>query len=347
MENIFVVIPTLNPNIDLLDSFIQELKKEFTNILVYNDGSREKYDDYFKKLSDDGVIVLKHCVNMGKGRAMKDAFNYLLNEYPDLDGVVTADSDGQHSVKDVKKCANLIKKNPESLILGCRDFDDKNVPKRSKLGNKITRCVLKSMVGVSLKDTQTGLRGLPKEVMLKLVTTEGERFEYETKQLIDTAYRKIPIVEYKIDTIYINENSESHFNAVTDSIKIYKLFSRFFGYTICYWILDLVLFMILYHFIGNANSIMFSTIIARTISCIYKYSVKEKLAYRGFKKMMLFIFISFVQMILSGAMVQLLAATFTNTNVVLLKVIIDIVIYIVTIVCLTGVTFGGKINEEN
>ena len=53
---------------------------------------------------------------------MKDAFNYLLLKYPKLKGVVTADSDGQHSIKDIEKVSNEILKHPDSLILGCRDL---------------------------------------------------------------------------------------------------------------------------------------------------------------------------------------------------------------------------------
>ena len=108
MNDIFIIVPTLNPNIELLDSFLKDLKKEFKNILVYDDGCREEYKSYFKKLEKDNIIVLHHYVNLGKGRAMKDAFNYILNEYPNIKGVVTADSDGQHGVKDIIKCKLVI-----------------------------------------------------------------------------------------------------------------------------------------------------------------------------------------------------------------------------------------------
>ena len=60
---------------------------------------------------------------------------------PNLDeynGVVTADSDGQHRVEDVIKLAKEVEENPDTLILGCRDFDLEQVPPKSKFGNKIT-----------------------------------------------------------------------------------------------------------------------------------------------------------------------------------------------------------------
>ena len=61
------------------------------------------------------------------------------------------------------------------------------------------------------------------EVAKKFLATTGERFEYETNTLIECKEQEIPIVEETIETIYIDNNSESHFNPIKDSIRIYKL----------------------------------------------------------------------------------------------------------------------------
>ena len=55
-----------------------------------------------------GVVVLTHALNYGKGRALKTAFNYVLNNYKDVVGVITVDSDGQHLVKDALKCSDAL-----------------------------------------------------------------------------------------------------------------------------------------------------------------------------------------------------------------------------------------------
>ena len=137
MEDIFVVVPTLNPNIEIFKKFLDNLLESTKNVLVYDDGCNKEYDSFFKDLEKKKITVLHHYVNLGKGRSMKDAFNYLLLKYPKLKGVVTADSDGQHSIKDIEKVSNEILKHPDSLILGCRDFNSENVPTRNKFGNKI------------------------------------------------------------------------------------------------------------------------------------------------------------------------------------------------------------------
>ena len=100
-----IVIPAYEPDEKLI-GLLGELKNAgLSPVIVVDDGSdKEKFGQIFDKAgSEFGAVVLRHAVNMGKGRALKDAFNYCLNEYPDLVGVVTADSDGQHSSTDIKR----------------------------------------------------------------------------------------------------------------------------------------------------------------------------------------------------------------------------------------------------
>lgn len=346
MKDIFIIVPTLNPNTTILDEFLQKLKKEFKNILVYDDGCRDEYESYFKKIEKDNILVLHHYVNLGKGRAMKDAFNYLLNNYPNIKGVVTADSDGQHSVKDIKRCAEEILQHPDSLILGCRNFNGKNVPARNRFGNKTTRGVLKAFVGISVTDTQTGLRGLSKEVMIKFMTTAGDRFEYETNQLIDTLSKNVPIKEIEIETIYVNGNTESHFNPVKDSIMIYKLFIKYIVASSSSFVLDLLLFMLFNKLIPGSESILLATICARILSCIYNYLLNANMVFNNKNKssFVKYLVLVAIQMIISGLTVQGLAKIISLSNVVI-KLIVDIIIFMVNFIIQREFIFVGK-NEK-
>lgn len=350
MKDIFIIVPTLNPNIEIFDVFLKKLEKEFENILVYDDGCREEYGDFFKKLEKRGIKVLHHYINLGKGRAMKDAFNYLLNEYPNLKGVVTADSDGQHSVKDIKKCAKLILENPESLILGCRNFDASHVPRRNRFGNKTTRSVLKIFVGLSVTDTQTGLRGLPKEVMMKFMTTQGDRFEYETNQLIDTLTKDVPIKEFEIETIYLeNSNSESHFNPIKDSVAIYKLFLKYIFASISSFIIDLILFSLFSKVFKGINSILFATITARVLSSIYNYIVNARMVFKKENSISSFIkytVLCVIQMFVSGYSVQYLAKLFGKISTVVIKVIVDSIIFVANFIIQRELVFVGGKNDK-
>lgn len=347
MKDIFIIVPTLNPNIEILDEFLEKLTKEFENVLVYDDGCREEYQEYFKKIEKKGITVLHHYINLGKGRAMKDAFNYLLNEYPNLKGVVTADSDGQHSVKDIKKCAKEVLKHQDSLILGCRNFDASNVPSRNRFGNKTTRSVLKMFVGLNVTDTQTGLRGLSKEVMMKFMTTQGDRFEYETNQLIDTISKNVPIREVEIETIYVNGNTESHFNPIKDSLAIYKLFIKYIFASLSSFIIDIVLFAMFNKIIPGAYSILLATIVSRIISSVYNYLVNANVVFKNKNKssFIKYAILCVVQMFVSGFASQYLAKLFTKVNVVVIKLIVDMIIFVVNFIIQREFIFVGK-NEK-
>ena len=225
-KDVVVLIPVYNPNEEIMQEFLGKLTKKFTNIVFINDGCSKKHDKFMNNLAKSYPVV-KHSVNLGKGRGLKNGINYILENFSKAKVIVTADCDGQHSVEDIKKCSDIAKKNMDALVLGVRDFSDNLVPRRSKFGNVITRNVLYSFVGVKVSDTQTGLRAMSLNIAKKLIDVDGERYEYETNCLIETKSRNIPIKEVVIETIYINNNETSHFNPVKDSIRVYTLFLLF------------------------------------------------------------------------------------------------------------------------
>ena len=86
---------------------------------------------------------------------------------------------------------------------------------------------------MTISDTQTGLRAIPRSELELLSTVSGDRFEYETNMLLAMKRHGIPFDEVKIRTVYIEENKSSHFHPIRDSWRIYKLIlAHFFRYTL-------------------------------------------------------------------------------------------------------------------
>ena len=83
INDVCLIVPAYNPDEKLFIDFLDKAVKEFSNIIVINDGSNEQCDSIFSKIESQylQVKILKHSVNLGKGRALKTAFNYYLNEY--------------------------------------------------------------------------------------------------------------------------------------------------------------------------------------------------------------------------------------------------------------------------
>ncbi|MBE6541823.1 MAG: glycosyltransferase [Ruminococcaceae bacterium] len=222
-----VIIPAYKPDHELLKTISGLVEAGLDDILVVNDGSGEKFEPVFdevKKIPE--CTLLRHEVNRGKGAALKTAFDYFLKNRPNNAGVVTADADGQHLVCDIKAVGEKMAESG-STVLGVRDFSDPTVPPRSKAGNKITRTVFRLFFGMKITDTQTGLRAFPTKDIPVIATADGDRYEFETNMLYLINRKNLPLDEVKISTVYIGENSSSHFRVVRDSIRIYSLLIKF------------------------------------------------------------------------------------------------------------------------
>ena len=311
-----VIIPSYEPD-GKLPALLQELSDGgFENIIIVDDGSGEAYKSIFDEAdSFSSVTLLHHAVNMGKGRALKTAFDYVLCHFPDAIGAITADSDGQHSPECIRACAEALIENPGALIMGCRSFDGDDVPARSQFGNKLTRRVMKYLVGVSVSDTQTGLRGISASFMKSLLTLKGERFEFETNMLMETKKLGIQIIEVPIKTIYIEDNRTSHFNPIKDSIRIYMTFGKFLFSSLSSSVLDLCLFSIFCALLKGRdlhmlNYITLSTVLARVLSAAYNYMINYKLVFesRGslIKTLSRYVLLAVCQMSLSALLVNII-----------------------------------------
>ena len=96
MTNTCILIPSYKPTIQLVE-IVKQLRHDYTgNIVVVDDGNGTLSSDVFNTLIDQyKVHVCHHFSNLGKGRALKTGFNYILIGFPDCEWVITADSDGR------------------------------------------------------------------------------------------------------------------------------------------------------------------------------------------------------------------------------------------------------------
>lgn len=291
-NSIAIVIPTLNPDFKIVE-LARRLRTLLPNpIIVVNDGSRPECLPVFGELETVADLkILTHCVNLGKGRGLKTAFNYYLNHFPNGLGVVTCDGDGQHLPSDIAACVNALSSSPASLILGCRVFSEPGVPWKSRFGNNLTRGVFRIVGGVQISDTQTGLRGIPAAFMRQLMNVFGERFEFETEMLLSARETGVALLEIPIATVYMDGNRETHFRPLVDSFKIYRTIFRglvrrlvAFGLSgALSAVLDLWLFAIFFDLVfpGIEHArLLLSVVLARCISATFNYLLNRNVVFR-------------------------------------------------------------------
>ena len=225
-ERCVIILPSLNPD-EKFDRVLDGLLEAgFQKILIVDDGSDAPHQKHFERAKTfPQCTVLRHPVNLGKGRALKDGFAAALKQFPEAEGVITIDGDGQHLTRDIIACGNRMLEEKTNVVLGCRNFDLPGVPARSVAGNKTTSRMFR-LYGIKLSDTQTGLRAIPRQYLQRFCGIAGERFEYETNMLLKMKHWKIGFSEQPIETVYEDENAGSHYNAVKDSWRIFKIMFR-------------------------------------------------------------------------------------------------------------------------
>ena len=272
-----IIIPAYNPPEQALLKLIQELTAlKVEKIIIINDGSNASKNDFFENLRQNHhCIVLQHAVNLGKGRALKTAFNHVLTNYPSTAFVITADADGQHKPGDILRVSAAASESKNNFIMGVRAFGD-NVPFRSKFGNVLTRRIFKTLIGVKISDTQSGLRGIPVSVMPHLLKVSGEGYEFELGMLIAVHEFKMPIQEVSIETVYLDGNASSKFNPLIDSMKIYFVFFRFIFSSLSAALIDFLVFMGIFSLTKN---ILVSLIGSRLVSSLVNFFVNRKMVF--------------------------------------------------------------------
>lgn len=237
-----ILVPAYKPGESLVTLCDDLMRQGFNSVVVVDDGSGEEFSGIFRRVKELGCRVLTHSANMGKGTALKTGFNDILANSTGVKAVVTADADGQHLVKDIINVGRITLEMDDSIVIGGRAFKG-NVPLKSRMGNAITRNVFRFVSGQKIHDTQTGLRGFPISSLPKIIPLSGDRYEYEMNMLLEASRLDLKLKEIEIETVYLNDNESSHFNAVKDSWRIYKLIIMFGASSIISFVVDYLVFI--------------------------------------------------------------------------------------------------------
>lgn len=292
MKDIAVLIPAYNPD-GKLPPLVERLRDRFDHVLVVDDGSTEGRE-VFPAIAPRVDRILVHERNRGKGAAIKTGLSHIMEAYPDVAGVVTADADGQHRIEDIVAVAEALRGRRNGLVLGVRSFSGKDVPFRSWFGNTWTKFFFFILTGLRIADTQTGLRGIPRGLFRRLLALEGDRYEYEMVMLADARHHEERPMQIPIATVYLDKNATSHFNPVRDSIRIYGAllrqlsFWKFCASSVLSFLLDnavfaLCLFLLRPHMAGHgfgrSMAVLASLAAARIVSSNFNYAFNRKVVF--------------------------------------------------------------------
>jgi glycosyltransferase involved in cell wall biosynthesis len=203
MERAVVLIPALNAERTLpelvarIEPFIPR-----SAVVVVDDGST---DSTARSAEREGVYVLRHEHNWGKGRALRTGLAYLLGR-DDWDVVVTLDADLQHLPEELPLFFRAWESHTADLLVGTRRRWKSSMPFPRKVSNSITSFLVSARTGFPIHDSQCGYRLMSRRVVAAVKTT-SDGYEAETEFLIRAAREGFRIACVPITTVYGNERS--------------------------------------------------------------------------------------------------------------------------------------------
>ena len=216
--SVWCVIPIFNNAQTIRDVAERALKQPVDGVLVIDDGSTD--GNISALLSGlNNVTVIRHEKNLGKGRALRTALNWL-NERK-VDYMVTLDGDGQHYPEDIESMLPLIKDNDYTLVVGVRDFSAPHIPEKSRFGRKFSNFWMYLETGKKVADAQSGYRIYPVKYIAQLRFL-CSYYNFETEALVKAAWAGIPIINAPVRVWYPENSSErvSSFKPFMDNFRI-------------------------------------------------------------------------------------------------------------------------------
>jgi glycosyltransferase involved in cell wall biosynthesis len=333
LKTVAVLIPAYCPD-QALVRLVEALSHLGCGLIcIVDDGSPEPYQKIFSAaMEHDKVLVLRHAHNKGKGAALKTGFAQILKCSPDIRYVVTADADGQHQAEDIHRVALASLEDDDAMVLGVREFQS-DVPARSRFGNLLTRWIFGIFSGTPVRDTQTGLRGIPVHLSSEILGIEANRYEYELEAILTAIRSGVRIKEVPIKTIYLEGNASSHFRPIIDSLRIYFVFLRYSAISVLSFFLDVLLFSVLLFLTGGR--IMMSTYGARVLSGSFNFFANRTVVFQSNRRKTLakqaggYIALAFVIATLSGLGVSGVVKN-SDIHPVTAKVLVDVVLFILS-----------------
>ena len=178
-----------------------------------------------------------------------------------------------------------------------------------------------------------------------MLQVEGERYEYEMNMLLNLKRNNIQAKEIEIETIYIDNNSGSHFNTLKDSFRIYKEIFKFSLSSLCSFLIDYFLFIIFSLFIN----LTISNILARIISATFNYNFNKKIVFRknGEKSAIKYILLAITILIFNTLILN--GLVYIGLNKVIAKILTEILLFSISYFIQKKIIFigGEQVNEKN
>ena len=219
MDKICILIPAYNAQ-GTLGSVLKKIEPLKSDIIVVDDGS----SDETKRLAlENGVQLLEHSLNLGKGAALRTGFQYILQR--DCRVVITLDADGQHDPAEIPFLLKIFQSVKPDILIASRAMEFGKMTFLRRFWNRLGVKAVSRLCHSDITDSQSGFRLIRTEV-LKAVDLTTSRFETELELLIKACKKGFSVLCVPISTPRIDGTGSTHFRPVVDTWRVCMLFLR-------------------------------------------------------------------------------------------------------------------------
>lgn len=207
-EKVIVAIPAYNSEKTLKDVYMKIPKYLVDEIIIVDDGSKDKTVEVIKRL---GLIPIIHKQNMGYGANQKTLYTKALSlgaEY-----IIMLHPDGQYDPKDLPKFINALKKGKGDLILGGRFLSGHDeTPGYKSISLKVLAFLFNFVLGLNLSEVNTGYRGYTANLLRAIpFLKNGNGYIFDPQLIIQTVNFGFKISEVPVSKKYTKEAISPNF----------------------------------------------------------------------------------------------------------------------------------------
>lgn len=208
-RNVWVVIPAYNEKRHI-GEVIKKTKKYASNIVVVDDGSRDKTHEVAVR---SRVIALRHIVNLGKGATIKTGCDFAVKKGAEV--LVLLDADMQHDPAEIPNFLEALE--GVDIVFGYRKRS-KKMPFILRVGNYFINKAIKLLYNIKLRDTQCGYRALTSKAYKK-VMWKATDYSMESEMIANAGKKNLKYKEVPIQTIYSDKYKGT---TILDGVKIVR-----------------------------------------------------------------------------------------------------------------------------
>lgn len=209
-DDVCIFIPTLNEsrNIERLIKAFQQ--QGYYNILVVDGHSTDGTPEIAKRAG--ATVIMQQ--GQGKGRAVKQAFEYIQTPY-----TIMIDGDGTYLPEEVSELLKPLYEGADH-VLGNRfaDYEQGAFTRLNLLGNRILNKLFGFAYGAWLTDILTGYRGFSLKA-IKSFELKETGFEIEAEMTAESVKKNLTITEVPI-TYRKRQGDPTKLHPVKDGVRI-------------------------------------------------------------------------------------------------------------------------------